>query len=128
MRLLLDTHTLIWHYEDWPLLSETANQAIDAPGNKLFISVASLWEMAIKSGIGKLTLTDPIRTIMAAYVGIGATILTITPDHALATQNLPWHHRDPFDRLLIAQAVHEGLTLVSRDEVFASYGQLNRMW
>ncbi len=78
MRLLLDTHTLIWHYEDRPILSAAANQALDDPANKLFISVVSLWEMAIKIGVGKLTLADPLRTIIAAYRGIGATILTIT--------------------------------------------------
>jgi PIN domain nuclease of toxin-antitoxin system len=64
---------------------------------------------------------------MAAYAGIGATILAITPDHVLATQDLPWRHRDPFDRLLIAQAMHEDLTLLSRDDMFARY-PINVLW
>lgn len=121
MRLLLDTHTLIWHYEDRPQLSETANLVLDDPSNHLFISVVSLWEMAIKSSRGKLTLSDPLHSIINVYKKSGATILPIGPEHALATQKLPWRHSDPFDRLLIAQAMHEDLILLSRDAMFAGY-------
>ena len=127
MRLLLDTHTLIWHYEDKPLLSEAVNQALDDPANQIFISTASLWEMAIKTNLGKLNLSRPIHEVVAAYAEAGAEILPISPSHALATASLPLHHRDPFDRMLITQARYEDLTLVSRDSLFASY-DLKTMW
>lgn len=127
MQLLLDTHALIWHYEDKPLLSETVNQALDDPLNQIFVSTASLWEMAIKTSMGKLNLSRPIHEVMSGYAKAGAVILPISPNHALATASLPWHHRDPFDRMLIAQAQYEDLTLVSRDSLFSSY-DLKIMW
>lgn len=121
MRLLMDTHTLIWHYEDQPLLSDRANHALDNPDNELFISTASLWEMAIKISSGKLKLAVGMLELINIYRRIGVDVLPITPEHALATENLPWHHRDPFDRMLIAQAICEGLSLISRDSQFADY-------
>jgi PIN domain nuclease of toxin-antitoxin system len=127
MRLLLDTHAFIWHHEDKPLLSDVVNKALDDPANQIFISTASLWEMTIKTSIGKLILSRHVHEVMTAYVESGAIILPISPDHALATANLPWHHRDPFDRMLIAQALYEGLILVSRDSMFASY-ELKTLW
>ena len=127
MRLLLDTHTIIWHVGHHASLSQTASAAIENPANQTYISAVSLWEMAIKSSLGKLTLRHPIREILATYKDAGAIILPISPEHTLATENLPWHHRDPFDRMLIAQAQYEGLTLVSRDSLFASY-DLKIMW
>ena len=127
MRLLLDTHAILWHTAKHPSLSTAAREAIVNPANQLFISVASLWEITIKVSLGKLTLKTPVSNVAKVYQGIGAVILPMTLDHALATGNLPWHHRDPFDRMLIAQAQYEGLTLVSRDSLFASY-DLKIMW
>jgi PIN domain nuclease of toxin-antitoxin system len=102
-------------------LTDVAIQAIEDPASKVFISVASLWEMTVKVEIGKLNLGFPVRTIMTTYARNGALILTINPGHVFATQNLLWHHRDPFGRILIAQAISEGLTLISCDEVFKHY-------
>jgi PIN domain nuclease of toxin-antitoxin system len=121
MRLLLDTHTLIWHHEANPALSDKARDILNLPDSQLFISTASIWEMAIKISSGKLKLRKSLKDIINIYQNIGAAIMPVKPDHALGTESLPWHHRDPFDRLLIAQAIYEDLTLVSRDEMFARY-------
>jgi PIN domain nuclease of toxin-antitoxin system len=127
MRLLLDTHAFIWHYEDKPLLSDVVNQALDDPANQIFISTASLWEMSIKTSLGKLKLSRSVYEVMTVYAKAGAIILPISPGHALGTASLPWRHRDPFDRMLIAQALYEGLILVSKDSVFASY-EVKTLW
>jgi PIN domain nuclease of toxin-antitoxin system len=127
MRLLLDTHTIIWHIGRQESLSEAASAAIENTANQIHISSASLREMAIKNSLGKLTLRHPIRTIVTTYQDAGAIILPISADHALATENLPWHHRDPFDRILIAHALCEDLILVSRDNLF-SYYEIKIIW
>ncbi len=127
MRLLLDTHALLWHFEDNALLSQTAKNLINDKANQLFISTASLWEMSIKLGLGKLKLTDTIPELIAGYVKTGATLLSIDPKHAFAISSLPWHHRDPFDRMLIAQALVEDLTLISQDGMFKHY-QAPLLW
>ncbi len=121
MRVLLDTHALLWHYEDSAELSPSAKSVINNPQNRVFISAASIWEAAIKFSLGKLRLEAPIRHIVEGYVRTGATLLSMTPDHALATAALPWLHRDPFDRMLIAQGQHEGLTLITRDDLIRQY-------
>ena len=121
MSLLLDTHALLWHFEDSASLSRTAKNLINDKANQLFISTASLWEMSIKTGLGKLKLADPVPDLVAGYVSTGTTLLSIDPKHAYATSSLPWHHRDPFDRMLITQAQLEGLTLVTQDEMFKRY-------
>ncbi len=127
MRLLLDTHTLIWHHEANPALSDRARDMLNLSDNQLFISAASIWEMAIKVSSGKLKLKRSLQDIIRIYQNIGATIMPVKPIHALGIESLPWRHRDPFDRLLIAQAICEDLTLVSRDAVFASY-PVNVLW
>jgi PIN domain nuclease of toxin-antitoxin system len=127
MRLLLDTHAFIWHYEDKPMLSDVVNQALDDLANQIFISAASLWEMSIKISVGKLNLSRTIHEVMTVYARAGAIILPISSGHALATANLPLIHRDPFDRMLIAQALYEGLILVTKDIVFASY-EVKTLW
>ncbi len=121
MRFLLDTHTIIWHIGEDEFLSETAINVIGNPLNQVYVSSVSLWEMAIKSGSGKLKLPYPLRDIMARYEANGAILLSITPNHALVMETLPRHHKDPFDRMLIAQAVYEDLTLVSKDRFFGQY-------
>lgn len=121
MQLLLDTHALLCHFEDSASLSQTAKNLINDKENRLFISTASLWELSIKTSLGKLKLTDSIPSLVAGYVTTGTTLLSVDPQHAFATSSLPWHHRDPFDRMLIAQAQLEKLTLVSQDGVFKHY-------
>lgn len=127
MRLLLDTHAIIWHIEQNPTLSGKASAAIKNPDNEIFVSTVSLWELSIKVSLGKLKLPTPVRAIAVELRNSGAAFLQISEEHALATESLPWHHRDPFDRMLIAQSRQEGLTLVTRDGIFAEYA-VSLLW
>ncbi|WP_310487254.1 type II toxin-antitoxin system VapC family toxin [Chamaesiphon sp. VAR_69_metabat_338] len=122
MKLLLDTHVLIWLVEGSNSLSQPAQQAIEDDGNSLHLSIASLWEMTIKMTLGKLQLGMPIELIVESYlIPTGIEILPIHLNHLLVLRDLPLHHRDPFDRLLISQAQSERLTLISGDRVFGNY-------
>ena len=117
MRLLLDTHTIIWWADDQPL-AEAAAAAIRSPDNAKFVSAASIWEAEIKVQLGKLQLEVDLAAGSLAH---GFEALLITFDHARAAGRLPRHHDDPFDRMLVAQAQLEGLTIVTRDPVFDRY-------
>jgi PIN domain nuclease of toxin-antitoxin system len=118
LKLLLDTHAYVWWLSDNPKLSAAAKTAISSEEARVFVSAATVWELAIKTRLGKITLDgDPVAEIEAN----GFFELPITARHAQQAGGLPRHHEDPFDRMLIAQAQSEGLTLVSRDEVFESY-------
>jgi len=101
MRLLLDTHALIWYVMRQRTLSQTARDMIRDPGNDKFISLASLWEMSIKVSLGKLKLAQPTSHIISDCFEAGLKLLPITMEHTQAVENLPWPHRDPFDRMLI---------------------------
>lgn len=128
MRYLLDTHSLIWFIGGDTQLSSDARQLIDDEENELFISVASLWEMAIKFSIGKLNLGQPYDQMFPEQLEKNSIeILSITVDHLKTVSNLPFHHRDPFDRLIIAQAQVEHLPIISMDTVFDDYG-VKREW
>ena len=117
MNLLLDTHVLIWWDEGRRLAAEARRAIADA--DSVYVSAASAWEVAIKTGLGRLR---PTRTVEEAVDESGFLELPVTFRHAERVGKLPPHHRDPFDRLLIAQADVEELTLVTRDAVFARYG------
>jgi PIN domain nuclease of toxin-antitoxin system len=123
VKLLLDTHAFLWLVEGSPNLSQAAQAALTDPLNELFLSVASAWEMAIKISNGKLRLSEPLDRFIAKWT---ATYLLeqvpIQMTHAVAVAALLPHHRDPFDRLLIAQSQIEGMQLVSGDGKFAPYG------
>jgi len=122
-RLLLDTHTFLWWAADASELSDTARKAISDSGNECFLSIASCWEMAIKSSLGKLRLTKPVeRFVNDLITENGFRLLAIELRHATKVEALPFHHRDPFDRILLAQAITEKLTIVSADSMFSSYG------
>jgi len=122
MRLLLDTHTFIWAATLDERLSSKARELLLDSDNELFLSTASIWEMSIKSSIGKLILQQPIEQIINEQIQInGLKILNIESAHALAVASLPWHHRDPFDRLLISQSKLERLTILGRDSVMGAY-------
>lgn len=122
MRLLLDTHTFLWLAEAPDKLSPTVRGLILDPDTVLILSVISLWEILIKSALGKLSLRLPLRRLLTEQQNTnGLHILPVTLDHVLALDGLPLHHKDPFDRLLIAQATVEGLTLASVDHVFSHY-------
>ena len=123
MKLLLDTHTFLWLVEGSPLLSAAAQIALADSANDLFLSVASVWELAIKTGNKKLTLRDPLDVFVAKWTATYQLhLLPIQTPHVLAVVGLPDHHKDPFDRILIAQAVVEGMRLVSADSKLAPYG------
>jgi PIN domain nuclease of toxin-antitoxin system len=128
MRLLLDSHTLIWSADRPDQITSVAMTAMSDPANELLVSAASLWEIAIKFGLGRLPLSLPYRQWMEkAMVDLGLVLLPITLDHAERQALLPWHHRDPFDRLLVAQAQVEGMPLVSADATLDPYG-VTRIW
>ncbi len=128
MRLLLDSHTVIWAVDNPGQLGRQAATAIQDPANELFLSAGPLWELSIKVGLGKLSLTLPYRQwMLQAIADLDLAILPITVEHADVQATLPAHHRDPFDRLLAAQAKVEQLTVVSSDAVFEKYGVL-RLW
>jgi len=123
LRLLLDTHVLLWWVDGGGELSAPQRRAIGRAGNQVWVSVASAWEMAIKASLGKLQLASPVGDYIARHLPANRfQLLNITLDHAARVEALPFHHRDPFDRLLIAQAKQENLTVVSKDPVFPRYG------
>jgi PIN domain nuclease of toxin-antitoxin system len=128
LRLLLDSHALIWSVDDPGRLSAAAVAAIPDPANELLVSAATVWEIAIKIGRGKLLLTLPFRQWMTqAIADLGLTVLPVTVDYADAQAGLPDHHRDPFDRMIIAQALVEAVSVVGHDAVFDAYG-VTRVW
>ncbi len=119
MNLLLDTHVLLWWMDDHPALSKKARTAIADTGNVVFVSAAAVWEIRIKEALGKLEIPNDFRRVLAKEP---FEMLSITIEHAHAIANLPAHHTDPFDRMLVAQARTEGLVLVTRDVHLKKYG------
>jgi PIN domain nuclease of toxin-antitoxin system len=128
MRVLLDTHAVIWWVDQDSRLSAASHAAIATPANELLVSAATVWEIAIKVGIGRLSLSMPYREWMdQALLGLQASILPITVEYAGKQAEFPSHHRDPFDRLLIAQALVEEIPVISADGNFEQYG-VTRIW
>ncbi len=122
MRLLLDTHALIWALAEPERLEPAAVAAIADPGSSVFVSAAAIWEIAIKRGLARPGAPPfDAATAIALANESGMRWLSVQPAHAAAAELLPQHHQDPFDRVMIAQARAEGLALVSRDRIFASY-------
>jgi PIN domain nuclease of toxin-antitoxin system len=119
VKLLLDTHAAIWWLSDDPRFGPEAARHLGDDSNQVLLSAAVVWEVAIKRSLGNLDAPDDLAS---ALLGAGALPLSITLDHASAVERLPWHHRDPFDRLLVAQALIEDAALVSRDEPLSGYG------
>jgi len=127
-RLLLDTHTFLWWVADSKSLSRRSRAAIADPANECWLSVASVWEMAIKVSLGKLKLPQPVTRFVSEQSALNTfRPLAIELGHASAVAELPFHHRDPFDRLLAAQALAEKMSIVSADEAFDAYGAA-RIW
>jgi PIN domain nuclease of toxin-antitoxin system len=125
---LLDTHSLLWFVVASPKLSLKARAVIEDPTNQLFFSAASLWEVAIKVSLGKLDLGEPFDHFFPRQLDVNRIVLLrITVAHASALVNLPHHHRDPFDRILVAQAQVESLSIVSGDPALDAYG-VSRLW
>ncbi len=122
MRVLLDTHAFLWWIEDAPRLSGRAREAIADEGNEILFSVVSAWEIVVKVGVGKLALDEAPERIIPEQIGRNdMEILPIKLDHALRVHELPNHHKDPFDRLLVAQALDEGIPIISVDPEVARY-------
>jgi PIN domain nuclease of toxin-antitoxin system len=122
VNVLIDTHTFIWFDAEPAKLSARAAQLLADPSNRVLLSVVSIWELVIKTQLGKLTLRDSVRTIVEDQVTRNAIeILDIRAEHVYAVGTLPSAHKDPFDRLLAAQAIVEGASLVTADAVFANY-------
>jgi PIN domain nuclease of toxin-antitoxin system len=125
-RLLLDTHAFIWFVSnDSNLPASTKNQIESA--EVVFLSIASLWEIAIKLNIGKLTLQGAFEDIEAQLIATDIKILPITFADTVKFRDLPLHHRDPFDRILVAQSINHSLVLISRDVAFDAYS-IQRIW
>jgi len=118
MTILLDTQAFLYHLQDNPLLSVSQSQLIENPAHTKFLSIASLWEIAIKTSLGKLSVTQPLDALLPMEI----SILPITLAHLREVQILPFYHRAPFDRLIIAQARVEGFHVMSRDRNFEQYG------
>lgn len=118
MTLLLDTHALLWWLDDNPTLSREARRAIGDGNHDVFVSAATAWEISIKKALGKLDAPDNIEEALSANAFQELPIRVV---HAMAARELPNHHSDPFDRMLVAQASLEGLTLVTRDENIREY-------
>lgn len=121
MSLLLDTHVFIWWADGSTRLGKVARRALSAPSTSLWLSAASAWEMAIKSSTGRLTTKTPLDQLISTWIERGFRPLPITIGHALAVRDLPLHHSDPFDRILIAQAQCEEMTLVTADPAIEAY-------
>jgi len=128
MNYLLDTHSLIWFIGGDEQLSYQAREEIENDENKIFVSIASLWEISIKSSIGKLKLVKPFEELFPQYlVENEIEILNIQIEHLQELINLPCHHRDPFDRLIICQSLVEQLTIIGKENLFDDYG-IQRLW
>lgn len=128
MRILLDTHALYWYIEGDPQLSATARTLIQDALNDVLISPASYWEIAIKVSLEKWQLNRPYEDFID--IGLkqyGFLILPILPDHTARLIGMPFHHKDPFDRLLVAQALAEGIPIISADSALDDYG-VTRLW
>lgn len=128
MRLLLDTHIFIWYILDIQKISATVRALIDDEDNEILLSTASIWEMAIKQSTGKLSFGLPFKVFITQQLSLNKfNLLEITIDHIAVVAALPFYNRDPFDRLLIAQALVEQIPILSADSAFDAY-PINRLW
>lgn len=128
MKYLADAPTLLWSQDDTSRLSAVATATLSDPAHDRLVSIATIWEIGIKVAIGKLSLSKPFRAWMDTTItDLAASVLPVTLDHIERQTQLEFHHRDPFDRLLMAQALVEGIPLISSDAQFDAYG-INRIW
>ncbi|WP_353930897.1 type II toxin-antitoxin system VapC family toxin [Okeanomitos corallinicola TIOX110] len=129
MKLLLDTQCFLWWFAEPERLNEEVISHIADESNELWFSVASVWEMGIKVAIGKLPLPEPLDSYVSSRMTkLGVKSLEITTSHALRTVVLPLHHRDPFDRMIIAQAQMESMMVVTADSMFKDYQDTTILW
>lgn len=131
MRCLLDSHTFLWFITDAPETSQKANSLVLDESVDVFISIVSFWEISIKNSLGKLRLDVPYVSLLEAALKNGFEILPVSFAHTSIINELPFHHRDPFDRMLIAQAIAENLDIIGVDAIFDTYltdRQIKRIW
>jgi PIN domain nuclease of toxin-antitoxin system len=128
MRVLIDSHVLIWYVDQDNLLSPASHAAISDPTNDLLLSAGSIWEIGIKLGLGKIILTQPFKPWMnQAISDLDVTVLPLSVEYVDVQSNLPRHHGDPFDRLIVAQAIVEQVSIISADPNLDAYGII-RIW
>ena len=128
MNLLIDTHTFLWFIAGSEKLSNQAKNLIEDETNQVYLSVASLWELANKVSLGKLSFSEPFEDFIPEQLNNNSIeLLGIDTRHASKVASLPFHHRDPFDRLLVAQALSNEIPMISADEMLDLYG-INRIW
>ena len=127
MNLLIDTHTLLWLFSNDDRLSEKARTAIENQNNYVFVSIASFWEISIKLSLSKLDLDIPFERLFDEAEQLNIDILNINKQHLLQLKSLDFIHRDPFDRIIICQAIVENYTLVSTDKIFEQY-KVKTLW
>jgi PIN domain nuclease of toxin-antitoxin system len=127
VRYLLDTHTFLWLATDDSQLTPAVRAVFIDSDQECFLSAASVWEMAIKSSLSKLVLATSLEHLVRGGLERGIRLLDVTCSHAYLVERLPFHHRDPFDRILVAQAMHEGMHVVSRDRQLDAYA-VTRIW
>lgn len=121
MNLLLDTHVALWAITDSPKLAKRAREMIEPPRSSVWISAATIWEVAIKHGLGRGDMPVSSQDALRYFGESGYRLLPIEPEHAAAAEDLPAHHADPFDRILVAQALVEPMRLITHDPVVARY-------
>ncbi|MBF0227653.1 MAG: type II toxin-antitoxin system VapC family toxin [Desulfobacterales bacterium] len=127
MKILLDTHAFLWFLSDNDKLSQGTRKVLENSNNDIFISIASFWEISIKLSLSKLILDIPFELLFDEAKDLNIQILHINKEHLMILKELPFHHKDPFDRLLIAQSIQENLTIVTADSYFKSYS-VKTLW
>lgn len=121
MNYLIDTHILLWLLDDESAIPASTLTQVKDPANQVFVSMATIWEIAIKRSLGKLIISQPTQTIIDELALSGIVLLPILPSHIVQVEALPFHHRDPFDRIIIAQALAESCVVISKDINFPLY-------
>ena len=128
MKFLTDTNAFLWFITDSPRLPGKAKALLESRDNERLLSIASVWEIAIKASLGKLTFRKPLEEFIPGQIALNHfIILDLSVAHALQVARLPFHHRDPFDRMLVAQCLVESLPLMSSDDALDAYG-VQRLW
>ncbi|MFN0214493.1 MAG: type II toxin-antitoxin system VapC family toxin [Saprospiraceae bacterium] len=131
MNYLLDTHTFMWFVTDAPELSKKARNLMEQDDANLFLSIASIWEMAIKNSLGKLEIYTDFSTVPKDLTDNDIELLTIKYEHTAIVNRIPFHHKDPFDRMIVAQALFENMDVIGVDEKFDEYfegTEIKRIW
>jgi len=128
MKLLWDTHAVIWYITNDPKLPFTIRERIEAPDAFNYVSLASYWELSIKYSLGRLEFKHSLERIFEIIGESGFELLEITSAHLLFTAKLPFHHRDPFDRLIIGTALEQGMKVITKDRQFVNYREVELIW